>query len=93
MSCSRTTKSDADEARTRDPSVSSQALYHGATALPFFLCVNCTFIRITMLYYASISINGNNIFLSNGVNVYLQNFGQFSTLLGPISSGMNLLYI
>ena len=26
--------SDAGEARTRGPSVSSQALYHGATALP-----------------------------------------------------------
>ena len=28
-------RSDAGEARTRDPSVSSQALYHRATALPF----------------------------------------------------------
>ena len=27
-------RSDADEARTRDPAVSSQALYHWATALP-----------------------------------------------------------
>ena len=27
-------RSDAGEARTRDPSVSSQALYHLATALP-----------------------------------------------------------
>ena len=27
-------RSDADEARTRNPSVSSQALYHWATALP-----------------------------------------------------------
>ena len=27
-------RSDAGEARTRDPSVSSQALYHWATALP-----------------------------------------------------------
>ena len=28
-------RSDAGEARTRGPSVSSQALYHCATALPF----------------------------------------------------------
>ena len=27
-------RSDAGEARTRDPSVSSQALYHWASALP-----------------------------------------------------------
>ena len=30
-------RSDAGEARTRGPSVSSQALYHWATALPNFL--------------------------------------------------------
>ena len=30
-------RSDAGEARTHDPSVSSQALYHQATALPFIL--------------------------------------------------------
>ena len=30
-------RSDAGEARTRYPSVSSQALYHWATALPLFL--------------------------------------------------------
>ena len=29
-------RSDAGEARTRGPSVSSQALYHWATALPFY---------------------------------------------------------
>ena len=29
-------RTDAGEARTRDPSVSSQALYHTATALPSF---------------------------------------------------------
>ena len=34
VSCSRTQHSDAGEARTRGPSVSSQALYHWATALP-----------------------------------------------------------
>ena len=34
VSCSRTQRSDAGEARTRGPSVSSQALYHWATALP-----------------------------------------------------------
>ena len=33
MSCSRTQYSDATETRTRGHSVSSQALYHGATAL------------------------------------------------------------
>ena len=30
-------RSDASEARTRGPSVSSQALYHWATALPRFV--------------------------------------------------------
>ena len=30
-------RSDAGEARTRGPSVSSQALYHWATALPYLL--------------------------------------------------------
>ena len=34
MSCSRTQRSDAREARTRGLSVSSQVLYHWATALP-----------------------------------------------------------
>ena len=34
VSCSRTQHSDASEALTRGPSVSSQALYHWATALP-----------------------------------------------------------
>ena len=33
-------RSDAGEARTRYPSVSSQALYHWATALPILLCQN-----------------------------------------------------
>ena len=37
MSCSRTQLSDTGEAQTRGPSVSSQALYHWATALPSFL--------------------------------------------------------
>ena len=31
-------RSDAGEARTRNPSVSSQALYHWATALPNLIC-------------------------------------------------------
>ena len=35
VSCSRTQPSDTCEARTRDLSVSSQALYHWATGLPF----------------------------------------------------------
>ena len=34
VSCSRTQRSDASEAPTPNPSVSSQALYHWATALP-----------------------------------------------------------
>ena len=33
MSCSRTQHSDASEAQTHNPSVSSQALYHWVTAL------------------------------------------------------------
>ena len=41
MSCSRTQHSDAGEARTRGPSVSSQALYHWATALPPILLLQC----------------------------------------------------
>ena len=35
VSCSRTQRSDTCEARTSNPSVSSQALYHWATALSF----------------------------------------------------------
>ena len=35
MSCSRKQHSDACEAPTHGPSVSSQALYHWATALPY----------------------------------------------------------
>ena len=38
--CSRTQRSGAGEARTRGPSVSSQALYHLATALPMCMCVH-----------------------------------------------------
>ena len=35
-------RSDAGEAPTRGPSVSSQALYHWATALPFlYLYISC----------------------------------------------------
>ena len=34
MSCSRTQHSDACEARTRGPSILSQALFHLATVLP-----------------------------------------------------------
>ena len=39
VSCSRTQRSDAGESRTRGPSVSSQALYHWATALPQDMCI------------------------------------------------------
>ena len=38
VSCSKTQRSDASDARTHGPSVSSQALYHWATALPIFEC-------------------------------------------------------
>ena len=41
MPCSRTQRSDAGEARTRGPSVSSQALYHWATALPIAFLIFC----------------------------------------------------
>ena len=37
VSCSRTQHSDASEAQTRGPLVSSQALYHRATVLPKYL--------------------------------------------------------
>ena len=40
MSCSRTQHSDAGEAWTCGPSVSSQALYHCATALSKFILVS-----------------------------------------------------
>ena len=39
MSCSMTHRSDADEARVRNPAVSNQALYNWATALPRHACV------------------------------------------------------
>ena len=46
MSCSRTQRSDTDEARTRSHSASSQALYHWATAPPSFkVVVHGTFAR------------------------------------------------
>ena len=51
-SCSRTQRSDAGEARTRGPSVSSQALDHYATALPLIFAVLLTFI-----VFASITCN------------------------------------
>ena len=51
LSCLRTQGSDAGEARTRGPSVSSQALYHWATALPHILV--CVFDLI--LYVPSIN--------------------------------------
>ena len=35
MPCSRTQRSDADDTRTRDPWLSSRALHHLATALPY----------------------------------------------------------
>ena len=38
VSCSRTQCSDASEAQTHSPSVSSQALYYWTTALPPFCC-------------------------------------------------------
>ena len=37
-------RSDAGEARTRGPSVSSQALYHWATALPLLEVVTSNFV-------------------------------------------------
>ena len=40
MPCSRTQRGDAGEARTRGPSVSSQAPYHRATALPKYIVVS-----------------------------------------------------
>ena len=42
---SRTQHSDADEAKTRGPLVSSQALYHWATVLPLFLLSKGIMIR------------------------------------------------
>ena len=41
MSCSRTQRSDADDTRTRDPWLSSQALHHLATALPYKFISEC----------------------------------------------------
>ena len=41
-------RSDAVEARTRGPSVSSQELYHGATALPIMgkLCYFTSLVKV-----------------------------------------------
>ena len=46
MSCSRTQRSDAGEAGTRSPSVSSQALYHRATVLPKISMTNGSIIKV-----------------------------------------------
>ena len=46
--------SDAGEAQTRGPSVSSQALYHWATALP-----NFTHIQFP---YLDLCLSGHNVF-------------------------------
>ena len=48
-------RSDAGEARTRGPSVSSQALYHWATALPFVYqawlsCIALTLLCVSFIY-------------------------------------------
>ena len=42
-------RSDASEARTRGPSVSSQALYHWATALPYSMLDNPMMARFSLL--------------------------------------------
>ena len=43
-------RSDAGEARTRGPSVSSQALYHWATALPVFVSAYCIILCAPIFY-------------------------------------------
>ena len=46
-------RSDAGEARTRGPSVSSQALYHWAIALPVYFKSSCDELYIFHLYFAA----------------------------------------
>ena len=41
-------RSDAGKARTRGPSVSSQALYHWATALPIMIWLLLTFVMLNI---------------------------------------------
>ena len=47
-------RSDAGEARTRGPSVSSQALYHWATALPCVLLKDHTAVTPVRLEHATL---------------------------------------
>ena len=62
-------RSDAGEARTRDPLISSQALYHWATALPWgcyfawiVLCVSGEWINtVQYLYNAMFGIPSNGL--------------------------------
>ena len=57
-------RSDAGEARTRGPSVSSQALYHWATALPiFFFFFFSGRLREVLLYFLPVP----NLFLANDI--------------------------
>ena len=44
-------RSDAGEAQTRNPSVSSQALYHWATALPSFIDIK---LIVIVLYWSDL---------------------------------------
>ena len=51
VSCSGTQHSDAGEARTRGPSVSSQASYHWATALP-----NVVVVVVVMVVVVAVAV-------------------------------------
>ena len=55
-------RSDAGEARTSGPSVSSQALYHWATALPATVSISDIFVTCQMIKYGEKHI----IWLVNG---------------------------
>ena len=73
MSCSRTQRSDAGEARARRHSVSSQALYHWTTALPFFLT------EIFDLVYLHFALNAQRVHLCSELTAtpwMLEPFGE-----------------
>ena len=53
-------RSDAGEAWTRDPSVSSQALYHWATVLPCYLLWQIAMENTVSNYFWSMFVDSNN---------------------------------
>ena len=84
-------RSDAGEARTRGPSVSSQALYHWATALPTtWICNTCSFTmacpfdksgqkkKITVFSLQKVHVVGSVLELSAKCFAYCRSFLQWN---------------